>query len=226
MTEGEWVSCADPQPMLEFLRVLRGKGTSRRYRLFACGCCQRIRQLHDNELCRVAVAAAERFADGLTSEQELESACQAAAQTWPRNAGETNRAAILVCHGELLYRDHGASTAAQVADAASRAVSMRAKKAQRHSEEVGERCAQASILRCTFGALPFRPITLDSAWLTSNVVSLANTLYEERAFERLPILADALEDAGCDNADILNHCREPGVHVRGCWVVDLVLGRE
>src|SRR5262249_20874086 len=71
-----------------------------------------------------------------------------------------------------------------------------------------------------------RPISLDPAWLTSTVAALARGIYEERAFDRLPILADALQDAGCDHPDILDHCRGPGPHVRGCWVVDLLLGRQ
>jgi hypothetical protein len=69
-------------------------------------------------------------------------------------------------------------------------------------------------------------VTVEQSWLTSNVTALAQSIYDERAFDRLPILANALEDAGCDNADILNHCRQPGEHVRGCWVVDLLLGKE
>jgi hypothetical protein len=67
---------------------------------------------------------------------------------------------------------------------------------------------------------------LDPAWRTSTVVALARGIDEEKAFDRLPILADALQDAGCDNDDLLEHCRGRGVHVRGCWVVDLVLGKE
>ncbi|MCE9566332.1 MAG: hypothetical protein K8U57_30275 [Planctomycetes bacterium] len=74
---------------------------------------------------------------------------------------------------------------------------------------------------------PFRPVTTDPTWLTTDVVALATGIYEDRAFDRMPILADALQDAGCDNDDILNHCRNANqVHVRGCWVVDLVLGKE
>ncbi len=73
---------------------------------------------------------------------------------------------------------------------------------------------------------PFHPITLDPAWLTPKVVHLAQQIYDNRAFVRLPALADALEEAGCDNPEILNHCRGPGPHVRGCWVVDAVLGKE
>ncbi|SRR5579871_339609 len=67
---------------------------------------------------------------------------------------------------------------------------------------------------------------MNPAWQSSNVVSLAQAIYDERAFNRMPILADALEDAGCTNADVLNHCRKPGEHVRGCWVVDLLLGKQ
>jgi hypothetical protein len=82
----------------------------------------------------------------------------------------------------------------------------------------------AGLLRDIFGN-PFRPVTADPAWLTSTVLSLAEGIYSERAFDRLPILADALQDAGCGDAEILNHCRGGGVHVRACWVLDLVLGK-
>ena len=80
------------------------------------------------------------------------------------------------------------------------------------------------MIRDIFGN-PFRPVAADPAWLTSTVVALARGIYDDRAFDRMPILADALQDAGCDNDDVLGHCRGPGPHVRGCWVVDLVLGK-
>lgn len=73
---------------------------------------------------------------------------------------------------------------------------------------------------------PFRPVTLDPSSLTPTVVQLAQTIYNDRTFDRLPTLADALVQAGCDNDELLGHCRGPGPHVRGCWVVDLVLGKE
>ena len=76
---------------------------------------------------------------------------------------------------------------------------------------------------------PFRPIALDPAWLAWNdatLVKLAQAIYDIRAFERMPELADALEEAGCTNTYILNHCRGEGPHVRGCWVVDLILGKQ
>jgi hypothetical protein len=81
------------------------------------------------------------------------------------------------------------------------------------------------LLREIFGN-PFRPVALDPTWLTSTVTALAKQMYESGDFSSMPVLADALQDAGCDNADVLDHCRGPGPHVRGCWVVDLVLGKE
>ncbi|AMV27276.1 hypothetical protein VT84_22935 [Gemmata sp. SH-PL17] len=83
---------------------------------------------------------------------------------------------------------------------------------------------QATLLREILGN-PFRPIVVNPSWLTSNVVALATGIYAGKAFDRMPILADALQDAGCDNEDIMNHCRQPGEHVRDCWVVDLLLGK-
>ena len=73
---------------------------------------------------------------------------------------------------------------------------------------------------------PFRPVAVDPSWLTSTVLALANQMYESRDFSPMPILADALQDAGCGNVDVLTHCRQPGVHFRGCWVVDLLTGRK
>jgi hypothetical protein len=71
----------------------------------------------------------------------------------------------------------------------------------------------------------FCHITFKPSWLTSTVLSLASGIYFEKAFDPMPILADALQDADCDNEDMLNHCRQPGEHVRGCFVVDLLLGK-
>jgi hypothetical protein len=84
---------------------------------------------------------------------------------------------------------------------------------------------QADHLREIVGN-PFHPISFAPGWRTGNTIAIARKMYEERDFSSMPILADALQDAGCDNEEILNHCRGPGPHVRGCWVVDLVLGKE
>jgi hypothetical protein len=75
-------------------------------------------------------------------------------------------------------------------------------------------------------ANPFRPLEFDPAWRTTSVVQLAQRIYESREFFAMPVLADALQNAGCDNAAVLDHCRAPGQHLRGCWVLDLVLDTE
>lgn len=94
--------------------------------------------------------------------------------------------------------------------------------------DTGIRRAIANVLRDIFGN-PFRRVTVDPAWLAWNdgtVVKMAQCIYEDRAFDQLPILADALEEAGCVDTGILRHCRQEGEHVRGCWVVDLLLGKH
>jgi hypothetical protein len=78
---------------------------------------------------------------------------------------------------------------------------------------------------CGFAIGRVNPMPIDPMWLTSTVVALVTGIYEQKVFDRMPILADALQDAGCENADILNHCREPGQHDRGCWVVNLFMGK-
>lgn len=88
-----------------------------------------------------------------------------------------------------------------------------------------ERKAIADLIREISGN-PFRPLAADLTWFTPNVVGLAHSIYEARAFDRMPILAEALEEAGCTDADIVDHCRKPGGHVLGCWVLDLLLGKK
>jgi hypothetical protein len=84
---------------------------------------------------------------------------------------------------------------------------------------------QVAVIHDLFGN-PFRPVAFASEWRTDTAVTLAKQMYESRDFSAMPILADALQDAGCDSNDVLSHCRDVNqVHVRGCWVVDLVLGK-
>ena len=121
---------------------------------------------------------------------------------------------------EMLEYNSGISAIGSAEHALSycRRVGRRAKPA-----EPAELQAQVLLLREVFGN-PFRPVTLDPAWLTSTVVTLAQQMYDANEFGAMPILGDALQDAGCDNAAVLDHCRDaPAPHVRGCWVLDLVL---
>jgi len=98
-------------------------------------------------------------------------------------------------------------------------------RGQRAGLDTSDRFVVArSLIRCVLGN-PFRPVTVDPTWITSTVVTLAEGIYQDRAFDRLPILADALQDAGCNEPTVLDHCRSEEPHVRGCWLIDLVLGK-
>ncbi len=114
----------------------------------------------------------------------------------------------------------------QVAAHAARAVYRAKGGSEQKVGDPDEAAAQCALIRDLFPRHP-RLVALNPSWLTSTVVALARGIYDDRAFDRMPILADALQDAGCDNEDVLTHCRdEKQVHVRGCWVVDLLLGKE
>jgi hypothetical protein len=207
MTETEWLACLEPKSMLHRNRLNFNK---RKLGIFACACCRMIWHLLDKQQ-RQAVEATEQFADGIATRQMFLAVCgQIEADFRPPTAASK---AVVDAINVLYVKEK--SSAIACADFASGYA----------STADGNSAAQAALLRDIFGN-PFRPVTLDPAWQTANVVALAQGIYAERAFERMPILGDALEDAGCDNADILNHCRQGGEHVRGCWVVDLILGKE
>ena len=214
MTDREWLECADPERMLEFLR---GEVSARKLRLFAVACCRRIWAQLPQDRDRSAVETAERHADGLATVDDVRD-CRisfSSISSWTafQNAGQ---AAEDASRGAI--RTVRMAAWSPVLDEEPQDFEKAAKLA--FAAEKLERAAQATFLRDIFGNL-FYPIAFDQAWLTSTVVALAQSIYDEKAFDHLPILADALEDAGCISVDILNHCRQPGEHVRGCWAVDL-----
>jgi hypothetical protein len=241
MTEEDWLACNDPQTMLCFLQE-EGRASDRKVRLFLVAACYRIWDLLPHEHSKQAVRTVERYADELASTDELKSAhrhaiatCEDLEQSMWRVADEgfqlldgpspgteeeieaaiqNERLAAKLAHAALL------PTVAAESDPAVTGYLPLLDYAD--DFVLG---GWACYLRDIFGN-PFRSITLNSHWLTPPVVALAQTAYDTRAFDRLPILADALEEAGCTNADILGHCRQSGQHVRGCWVVDLILGKE
>ncbi len=213
MTEQEWLECNDAEAMVDWL-----DGNERKFRLFACACCRRIwHWFTDEEASREAVEIAERFADGGADGQELASANQM--------AGSMSYAYCAT----LADSSSGAfGTAHCIAEALSQSYPCE----EVESAYLAESLEQSRLLRDIFGN-PFRPLSINPVWLTPTVTNLAATAYEERALPsgeldnaRLAVLADALEEVGYDNADILNHLRGPGPHVRGCWAVDLLLGKE
>jgi len=224
MTEQEWLACADPQPMLGFLR---DKASDRKLRLFACACCRRIWRFLQDERSRAAVAASERFADKQIRRAELVAAQQQAMlgkKRFDEYVHPAENAAASVARPSIVPRWVAQLTARAVGNDAVWSVAQ-ALPGSRANATSNEAQCQAALLREIFGN-PFRPVAFDPIWLTSNVVALARPIYDEKTFDHLPILADALEDAGCTNQDILDHCRQPGEHVRGCWALDLILGRE
>lgn len=225
MTEAEWLACTDPQKMLEFLP---SKGSDRKLRLFAVACCRRIWHLLVDERSRKAVEVVERFAEGEATDQERLAAVTAADPHHHARFGTRETP-------EGWPEDPGVATG--FADAGLAAVCAAGSSAEIGAVALSDMLpTQVAYLHCIFGPLPFRSITVDPlilAWNDSTVRRIAEGIYEERRMPggtldniRLAMLADALEESGCNNADILSHCRSAGPHVRGCWVVDLILGKE
>ena len=228
MTEEEWLSSVDPTPMLEFVQ---GKASDRKFRLFACACCRNVWSLIVEERWRKAVEIAEEFADQACSSERLKEGWDAEGVTAVGHAIDGATAA-----DARWGADWAASNAVQAAtefrlrsferpNRGDIGAWAKRRREREQSSEQSERKIQTARLRDIFGN-PFRPATFDPSWRTRNVIGLAKSIYDERAFDKMPELADALEQAGCRDTAILNHCREPNEDVRGCWVVDLVLGKE
>ena len=220
VTENQWLAAGSWFPVCE---AVRRRQNARKMRLFGCACCRRLGDLLADERSFAAIEVAEQFADGAAKRSALVAA-QAAAHAAVNDLGQTQykwepdgwaaNAVEMVVHGtaKIYFR----LTATQAAEAIGQS---------RVRTNAAERAIQLGLLRDIFGN-PFRPVPFSPSWRTSAVVALAAQMYESRDFSAMPILADALQDAGCDSADVLDHCRSEGPHVRGCWVVDLVLGKE
>lgn len=236
------------------LNFLEGKVSDRKMRLFAVACCREIWDIivsqetvyHKDEAafwrrCQDAVTLAERFVDGLATEQEL-----AAATAYPRPASSDAEAAM--CAAELpldpaevaecavqatgedatlgvyaRYFPHGYSPTVANMHLLETA---KEEMARRRGEAVATaKRSQADLIR-DLVRNPFRPYPLSDSWRTPDVIALAEAVYDTRDFTLLPSLADEMERAGCQVADVLGHCRNGGTHVRGCWLVDFVLGKD
>jgi hypothetical protein len=217
MTEADWNSCTDPQRMLGFLRK-SDKASERKLLLFACACCRVVWHLLGVRQYRKVVLVAERYADRQATQQAVEKARRDAYYPSQKQWSPAMSAALQAT--VFLSAPSAGRVAACVEEALARE--------QAEVEEQIEHTPLHALLRDIFNN-PFRPATLAPAVLTWNdgaVVRLVQGISEELAFDRLPILADALEESGCASPDILAHCRGPGPHVRGCWVVDLLSGKN
>ena len=217
MTEAEWLTCNDPTSMLHVVHCL--SQSERKIRLFNAAVCRRFWN-YLPEASQAILAESELIADGTahvgSGKNDL---CHWAnevvssfdrefpAKNYPNEDFRIRRnSAIAVCYGVLPDELWGAVSYFWEID-----------PSERHPHSV--------TIRDIFGN-PFRAVTFNSEWRTLSVVSLSQTIYDTRSFDRMPELGDALDRAGCRDQAIIDHCRQPSEHVRGCWVVDLVLGKE
>ena len=246
MTESDWLSCSDPDRMLDWVRERTGKlqrelSGWRKFRLFHVACCHRVLHLLTDDRSRLAVQTADWHADGWSDDEELRVAAEDALAV-ARGLGVEGEDPAM----------HAAWAAASIpSDWAFGSTPRRAVDAVWYAAGKDDRAAlaeeayQAAVLRDIVGN-PFRadpnphglswrdlfqgkPLFrthVDPSWRTEATRAVAHGIYCDRAFDRLPELAEALAAVGCDDADILGHCRASGPHVRGCWIVDLILGRE
>jgi hypothetical protein len=207
--------------------------SDRKLRLFVVACCRRVVHLMADPRSRHAVEVAEAFVDGSAGDGERGAAM--------REANEAERDALRVrlesergISPRFFLAAHAATSACgtpgEFATNAVRSILWACGEIACDPESAlggldHERAAECITIRDMFGN-PFKPTQFDPSWRTETAVALARKMYESRDFSVMPIMGDALQDAGCPDEDILNHCRSPGVHVRGCFVVDLVLSRS
>ena len=221
MTDEQWLACDSPARMRGEIRSRPFSGL--RWVLFDLACVHRIRDLlgpraqscidelsglDDFVLRHAAVAAARDVV-----REEIRSA-------WTCRTDPLREAKVAAMRAVLSLGSHTLATSEMVCVAAGR------RAGQPGLEEAvrAERRAHAALVRCVFRST-LSPVAFSPAWRTDTVVALVEQMRRLRDYAAMPILADALQDAGCDSEAILTHCRCEGPHARGCWVVDLVRGK-
>ena len=223
ITEAEWLKAKTVVDLDLYRSVWK---QFRKWRLFGVACCRQALALVPEPRLIPLAEAAERFADGLLTWERMKKPRRILTtvrkelgdEFGPDEAKHAILDAFDQATGKTPLTALGADTEARYVSAAL----------SRPKWDTGRRRAekkQVALARDIF-ANPFRPVAFDPAWRTSTAVAIAKGMYDSRDFGAMPILADALQDAGCDSEDVLAHCRGDGPHVRGCWVVDLVLGKS
>lgn len=221
VTEDEWYGDIDFDVYLETCMWLREeKKNHRKLRLWSCACCRRLEALLPDMRSMNAINVAERVADGLADKNEIWEA-KKNLRRWFRKSGENwggaAEWAASAAHILLFNLEESAQTAP-----------IRACKAMEESGATtkdAEYQMQFELLRDIFGN-PFSPVSFQPEWRTTRVASLAKAMYDSRDFSAMLALADALQEAGCEDEDILKHCRSSSLHVKGCWVVDFILDKH
>jgi len=215
--EREWLTCPNPYRMMS---ALQGRVSDRKWRLLACACYRRIWHLLTDAGSRRAVEAAEEYADRPPGDAYLRDAGLGGVYAPDEPLSTVVR--YVQFAGPNTALDHALDSlyrAAEMVDTAA--------PRPRKADIATERRAQAELVREIF-PYPFRPITTDSgwcAWQGGRVTQVADAIYDSRAYGDLPVLADALEEAGCTSIPLLDHLRSGGDHYRGCWALDVVVGK-
>jgi hypothetical protein len=227
MTEAEWHASVDTQAMLE---LLRGKASDRKLRLFACACCRAVWDSFWAERSRQAVEVAEQYADGLARWEDLHRARSGAFDVAAPKTSRGVTAVLPFPSTQPLRRLILAGEAAQ-----TQQPFLIGRLRVLHIDE-DLKAVAPGYLRDIFGALPFRTSTISPtirAWCGGTVLRLAEAAYAERELpsgkldpHRLAVLSDALEEAGCEATEVIQHLRSPGPHPRGCFALDAVLARK
>ena len=222
MNEDEWLLCREPTPMIRHLLVVM-RQDERKLRLLACAACRQVWDLLSDARSRYAVVVAERFADGQASLKELARARGDALLA----AGRGERSAAWAAYWAANTKASGplwnAFAAAGGASSRHAVGEVTTDQAQVWDESQAEgNRDQVDLIREVVGN-PFRPALPQPSWLRWNnglIPTMARTIYAERAWEQMPILGDALEEAGCTDPQWLDHCRGQHLHVPGCWLLD------
>lgn len=226
MTEAEWLACHDAIAMLEFLE---GKASERKLRLFGAACCRRIDPALFAPAHQALVEAVELFSDNLIDENAFRAALEPVSQLWGEiESDDWEPQRYVTAAARHLETGGGAPWAAGFSARAIARQCCPEQDPQHNLIGQAEREAQSHLLREIFGT-PMRPLHFDADWLAGPgqvAVKLASKIVQHGRFDEVPLLAELLEQADCPHPDGIAHCRAPGTHLRGCWVVDALLGRE
>jgi len=224
MTEAEWLACGEPWGVIRCaldLTIASERAKNRRATLFAAACCTRLLPVVSFRIASVVVSWLEAVADEQPTARDRFSLANGIERALRISRDDREKSALraLDAARDGTRVSNFYAGVIQVAQMAARALA-----SDNSDHKAVEDDFQFELIRDIFGN-PFHPVYFDPTWRTDTAVSLARGMYESREFSAMPILADALQDAGCEDEQILTHCRDASQpHVRGCWVCDLVLG--
>jgi len=224
MTEEEWLT---HEHIFSEWHFLKDEKYRRRWDLFAIACLRRFVPRITEESLSEYFDLYERAVDGLATHADVEAVwhrCLSALQDLDPQPPFV--AFVPAISGDPVDMDLEELTYACASLAEAEAAMSPESTAMQTAMALDNEHRRWTSIRLDIFGNPFRPVAFDPSWRTSTAVAIARGMYDSRDFSAMPILADALQDAGCEHADILDHCRSPGPHVKGCWVVDLVLGKE